>query len=143
MTGRADRKAIFSWMLYDWASQPYHTLIVTFIFAPYFTAYVADNAVDGQTYWGYAAAVGGVLVALMAPVFGAMVDASGPRKPWIGLFSILLIVGCAFLYMATPGGTAPIFWILAAFVVATIGVEMTTIFTNAMMPTLVPRSELG
>ncbi|MCC0025007.1 MAG: MFS transporter [Hyphomicrobiaceae bacterium] len=143
MTERADRKAIFSWMLYDWASQPYHTLIVTFIFAPYFTAYVADSAVSGQTLWGYAAATGGVLVALMAPVFGAMVDASGPRKPWIALFSILLVVGCAFLFFATPGGTAPVFWILAAFVVATIGVEMTTIFTNAMMPTLVPRADLG
>ena len=41
-------RAIFSWMLFDWAAQPYHTLLITFIFAPYFTANVAANPTDGQ-----------------------------------------------------------------------------------------------
>lgn len=137
------RKPIWSWMLFDWAAQPFHTLILTFIFAPYFTAHVAPSAVEGQAMWGYAAAIGGILVAIMAPIFGAMVDISGPRKPWIAFFSLFLVAGSATLYQATPDGTAPIMLVLVAFVVAIIGAEMTAIFTNAMMPNLVPRSELG
>src|SRR5690606_16815711 len=72
----------------------------------------------------------------------AIADASGPRKPWIFAFSILGVVGCLMLWFAVPGAQnlAPIlFWIaLAVF-----GMEFAAVFNNAMMPTLVPRSELG
>lgn len=139
----SSRKSIWSWMLFDWAAQPFHTLLLTFIFAPYFTAYVAPSAVEGQAMWGYAAAAGGILVAIMAPIFGAMVDISGPRKPWIAFFSVFLVAGSAALYWATPDNTAPILFILVAFVLAIIGAEMTAIFTNSMMPSLVPRAQLG
>ena len=78
-------------MLFDWAQQPFHTLIITFVFAPYFAAAVAPDAARGQELWGYAAGIGGLLIALSSPVLGAIADASGPRKPWIFIFSV---VGC-------------------------------------------------
>ena len=81
------RRGVWGWMFYDWASQPYHTLIITFIFAPYFAASVAATPAEGQEMWGYATAIGAALIALFAPVLGAVADASGPRRPWIVTFS--------------------------------------------------------
>ncbi len=142
MTGYADKRGRWGWMLFDWASQPYHTLIITFIFAPYFASTVVPDPVIGQEMWGWAAAVGGVVIAVLAPVLGAMADVTGPRKPWIALFSLFYILGAWFLWSATPGAEDVVF-ILGAFVLGLIGVEFTTVFTNAMMPDLVPRGELG
>jgi len=140
----ADRKGIWGWMFFDWAQQPFHTLIITFVFAPYFASTVAPDATIGQAWWGYAAAAGGVMIAVLAPILGAISDATGPRKPWIFGFSVLGIVGIAALWYATPGAdTSTALWCLAAFVVALIGFEFAAIFNNAMMPGLVPREKLG
>ncbi|VAW21673.1 Uncharacterized MFS-type transporter [hydrothermal vent metagenome] len=140
---KTSKKGIFSWMLFDWAAQPFHTLLVTFIFAPYFVAKVAENSVDGQALWGQAMGIGGIFIALMAPFLGALADATGPRKPWIAVFSLTVIAGTALLWLATPDGNAPVNLILLAFVLALVGIEFSTVFTNSMMPSLVPRSELG
>jgi UMF1 family MFS transporter len=142
MTGYADKRGRWGWMLFDWASQPYHTLIITFIFAPYFASTVAPDPVTGQEMWGWAATVGGVIVAVLAPVLGAMADAAGPRKPWIALFSLFCILGAWLLWSAAPGAENVVF-ILGAFVIGLIGVEFATVFNNAMMPGLAPKEELG
>ena len=55
-----DRKGVIGWMMFDWATQPFHTLIITFVFAPYFAAHVADNPVRGQEIWGLATGLGGL-----------------------------------------------------------------------------------
>ena len=44
----ASRVGRFSWALFDWANQPYFTLITTFIFAPYFATHIVGDAVRGQ-----------------------------------------------------------------------------------------------
>ena len=101
MTGevaaRTSKKGIWGWMLFDFAQQPFHTLIITFVFAPYFAAHVAENAAQGQEYWGYAAGIGGAIIALTSPILGAIADATAPRKPWILLFSIVGFIGCWML----------------------------------------------
>jgi MFS transporter, UMF1 family len=140
--GHASRLGIWSWMLFDWAEQPFQTLLVTFIFAPYFASAVAPTPAAGQTLWGYATGFGGLAIALLSPVFGAIADAAGPRKPWIFAFSILGVAGSAALWYAVPGMANPT-PILFAVAVALIGMEFSFLFVNAMMPTLVPRSELG
>ena len=140
---KVSKKGKFAWMLFDWAAQPYHTVLITFIFAPYFVSQVAPNAVEGQAIWGYAMGIGGLVIALMAPILGAMADLSGPRKPWIGIFTLFVIAGAGFLWFASAGGDAPVTLILIAFVIGLIGIEFSTVFTNSMMPSLVPRSELG
>lgn len=137
-------RALASWTLFDWAAQPYYTLIVTFLFAPYFANAVASDPVQGQAMWGYGAAASGVLIALISPLLGAKADGRGRRKPWIAFFSLVFVTGMATLWLAVPGAPQPTIWmILAAFVVATAAVEFTAVFTNAMMPTLVPNDQLG
>ncbi len=139
---RAPKRGIWGWMLFDWAQQPFHTLIITFVFAPYFAAAVAPDAARGQELWGYATGIGGLLIALSSPVLGAIADASGPRKPWIFAFSILGVIGCWALWFAVPG-MENLTFVLLAIALAVFGMEFAAVFNNAMMPTLVPRSELG
>lgn len=140
----APRRALVSWVLFDWAAQPFYTLVLTFLFAPYFAQTVVGNAARGQELWGYAAAAAGIAIAIGSPLLGALADGRGRRKPWIAMFSLLLAAALASLWVATPGASgATIALVLLAFVLATIAAEFTQVFTNAIMPSLVPPSQLG
>ena len=138
-----NKKGIRSWMLFDWAAQPFHTLLVTFVFARYFASEVAPDAATGQIWWGYMLAIAGVCIALLSPILGAIADATGPRKPWIAAFTLLGILGTGYLWYAVPGGGGITFWILIAFGIGMIGFEFATVFNNAIMPDLVSRETLG
>ncbi|MCG8561210.1 MAG: MFS transporter [Hyphomicrobiales bacterium] len=131
------------WILFDWASQPFFTLVQTFLFAPYFVNVLVGDPVHGQALWGYAAAAAGLIVALTSPALGAIADASGRRKPYVAVCSVGLVVGCALLWLAEPGPDLNLTLIFAAVVLATVAVEFATVFTNAMMPSLVPDHQLG
>src|SRR5690606_13425517 len=138
----ATKRGIWGWICFDWATQPFHTLIFTFVFAPYFAAYVAPDPAKGQELWGLATGIGGVLIAFTSPVLGAVADAVGPRKPFIFAFSVIGVIACAALWFATPG-MENMTLILVAVALGVFGMEYAAVFNNAMMPYLVPRSELG
>jgi MFS transporter, UMF1 family len=142
MPDRHPRRGVFAWMLFDWANQPFHTLIVTFVFAPYFATTVVGDPVAGQAMWGMAVALASALVAVMAPVLGAVADRTGARKRWVLAFSLPYVLGCAGLWLAVPAMADPA-WVLLLFGLAFVGAEFTQIFTNAMLPGLAPRSETG
>jgi MFS transporter, UMF1 family len=137
------RAAVISWIFFDWAAQPYFTLITTFVFAPYFATHVAPDAASGQALWGFATAAAGLLIALMSPVLGAIADSSGRRKPWIAAFGALLVIGSSLMWFGRPGDPGVIPLLLLAYGVATVGAEFATVFNNAMMPTLVPPDQIG
>ncbi len=142
MRDRVTKKGIWGWMFFDWASQPYNTLLLTFVFGPYFTSAVIGNGAEGQAQWGYMLSAVGLVIALLAPVLGAIADSSGPRKPWIWAFSVMYVAGAFALWWAVPGMRDP-FWILVAFGVGMIGMEFATIFSNAMLPDLGDKEEIG
>ncbi|MGC2777186.1 MAG: MFS transporter [Bradyrhizobium sp.] len=137
------RAAVVSWIFFDWAAQPYFTLITTFVFAPYFAAHVAPDPASGQALWGFATAAAGIVIALLSPVLGAIADATGRRKPWIAAFGAMLVIGASLMWIGRPDTPELIPPLLAAYVIATIGVEFATVFNNAMMPTLVPPERIG
>src|SRR5258707_13338387 len=137
------RAAVVSWIFFDWAAQPYFTLITTFVFAPYFASFVAPDPASGQALWGFATAAAGMMIALMSPVLGAIADASGRRKPWIAGFGVLLVIGSGLMWFGKPGDPAVIPPLLLAYAIASVGVEFATVFNNAMMPTLVPPHKIG
>ena len=144
VTTSAPVRALTGWVLVDWALQPFYTLVLTFLFAPYFTTAVASDPVHGQAMWGYAAAIAGILIAIGSPLLGAMADGRGRRKPWVALFATITAGGMAMLWLAEPGAdTTTIVLVLAVFIAATAAAEFATVFTNAIMPTLVPPSRLG
>jgi MFS transporter, UMF1 family len=137
------RRALVGWVLFDWACQPFFTLVTTFVFAPYVAAALAPNAVEGQALWGYATAGAGLTLAVLSPVLGSIADASGPRKPWIALCGAVLVVASAALWFAAPGASYGIMLALVAFAIATVAVEVAAVFNNAMMLHLVPPERLG
>jgi UMF1 family MFS transporter len=137
------RAAVISWIFFDWAAQPYFTLITTFVFAPYFATHVASDPASGQSLWGFATAAAGLLIALMSPVLGAIADASGRRKPWIAAFGALLVIGSCLMWFGKPGDPKVIPPLLLAYSIATVGAEFATVFNNAMMPSLVPPDQIG
>lgn len=137
------KRARLSWALFDWAAQPYFTLITTFVFSPYFVTVYVGDAVRGQAIWGYGQTAAGLAIALLAPVFGAIADRTGRRKPWIGGFSICLMVGCWALWYAVPETGLGLVMVLAALVLAQLGAEFATVFTNAMLPGLAKPGHVG
>jgi UMF1 family MFS transporter len=141
--GYPPRAAVVGWIFFDWAAQPYFTLITTFVFAPYFATHVAADPASGQSLWGFATAAAGLMIALMSPVLGAIADASGRRKPWIAAFGGLLVIGSSLMWFGRPGDVSVIPPLLLAYGIATVGVEFATVFNNAMMPTLVPPDKIG
>ncbi len=137
----AKARAIWGWMFFDWAAQPFFTLILTFIFAPYFAARMAADPAEGQALWGFAVAAGAAIVAVLAPILGAVADASGPRRPWIIGFSAAYVIGAAGLWLAAPG--ADPLPVILSFVLCLVGVEFATVFTNALLPQLGTKEEVG
>lgn len=136
-----DRKRIWGWFFFDWASQPYNTLLITFIFAPYVKELMGDGSA-AQTAWGIGIAAAGIVIAILAPILGAISDASGNRMRWIWMFSAMYVVGAAALWFAAPGDfNLPL--VLLFFAIGMIGMEFATIFTNSMLPDLAPRDQIG
>lgn len=141
MSDKTAQRRIWGWWWFDWASQPYNTLLITFIFGPYVVSVVGDGS-EAQTIWGYGIAIAGMLVAVLAPLLGAVADRSGKSMPFIWFFSLLYVIGAFGLWWSAPD-TFNIWWVMGFFCVGMIGMEFATIFTNGLLPTLAPRDELG
>jgi UMF1 family MFS transporter len=137
------RAGVAGWVLFDVATQPFFTLILTFVYAPYFATHLVGNEVAGQSLWGLGVAIAGVSIAILSPVLGSIADRSGRLKLWVTGAVALTALGSTALFVGAPGAERTIPLVLAAFVVATIGAEVATVFTNALMPRLVPADRLG
>ncbi len=140
-TGRALRRGIWGWMLFDWAAQPFFTVVTTFIFGPYFVSRMAADPAMGQAAWGYGIAAAGFVIAILSPVLGSIADQSGPRKPWIAVFAAIKIFSLCMLWFAAPGSS--LFFAVFFFSLASIAAEFSTVFNDSMMPRLVPKAEIG
>ncbi|WP_366553770.1 MFS transporter [Aquibaculum sediminis] len=136
------RRAQAAWCLYDWANQGYPTIIETFIFATFFTQVVAVNEVEGTAQWGYALSVAGLFIILLSPIFGAVADQGGRRKPWLAGFSGLCMAACAMLWFTQPSNDY-VLWALVFFALGSATYEFSLIFYNAMLPDVAPPGRLG
>ena len=148
-----DRRRVFGWMMFDWASQPFYTLILTFVFGPFFAVAAAnwfasqgagteEAKAAAQTMWSRGQSLTGLAIALSAPLLGALADTAGRRMPWIAAFSAVYVIGATGLWVMVPDGSA--MWLaLVFFGLAMIGAEFATIFTNALLPGLGPPHRIG
>jgi len=147
------RKRIWGWFFFDWANQPFYTLILTFVFGPYFAAVateyfmgtgLAENVADAraQSVWSLGQTVTGLFIAFTAPILGAFADNTGRRIPWIVAFSVLYVAGNWALWWTMPDGST--LWLsLFAFGIAMLGAEYSLIFVSAMLPDLGDDNEVG
>ena len=91
------RRARIAWCVFDWANSAFPTVIVTFVFSAYFVTSVAENRDIGTQHWSQALAVSGLVIAILSPIFGAVADQTGRRKPWLAVCSATTIVAAGLL----------------------------------------------
>jgi UMF1 family MFS transporter len=132
-----DLRGQISWTLFEWARNPFVILITIYIFAPYFANVVVGDHAHGQSLWARMNWVGAFLIAMMAPFLGAIADAMGRRKPWIGFFVLLCALACYSLWFAQPGGAGlSILGIAALIIACNVAFEFSAVFHNSMLPTI-------
>lgn len=138
--GSHRRSEIAAWCLYDFANSAFTTLVVTFIYATFFAASMAENDVQGTVLWSRGITVSAMVVALLSPIAGAIADQGGYRKRMLMGFMLTSVVCTAWLYRFEPGDALPA---LVCFVIANIAFELGNVFYNAMLPTVAPPKSLG
>lgn len=114
-----------SWIMYDWANSIYATNIMAAIFPIYFALVASET---GNKVYGFAVSIANLVVALIAPVLGAVGDFTGMKKR---LFSVFLIIGLAFT------ASMAIFdswqWMLVGLVISRIGFSGTCLFYDSFL----------
>lgn len=82
--------------MYDWANSVYATNIMAAIFPIYFAAVCRGGGIDGDIWWGYGTSIATAVVAILAPLLGAVGDYKGAKKKF---FTTFLILGVVFTFM--------------------------------------------
>ena len=146
-------KRVRGWMMFDWATQPFYTLGLTFIFGPYFAGVAAEHYLssgldptsakaNAQSIWSWGQAMAGFVVAIIGILAGAYADSTGRRMPWIWASSLVFVICSWMLWYMVPDGSA--MWSsLIFFSIAFIAAELALVFTNAILPSLGDRREVG
>ena len=147
------KNRVRGWMMFDWATQPFYTLGLTFIFGPYFASVAAEHFLtsgldqasanaSAQTIWSWSQAVAGLFVAVIGIVAGAYADSTRRRMPWLWAASIVFVICSWMLWYMLPDGSA--MWSsLIFFSMAFVAAELALVFTNAVLPSLGDRHEVG
>lgn len=87
-------KKEWSWIMYDWANSIYATNIMAAIFPTIFVSIAGDA---GDIWWGYGTSIATFLVAVLAPLLGAVADFKGMKKKLFTVFMLLGVVATFFI----------------------------------------------
>lgn len=136
----ATSRAVWSWALYDFANSPFTTLVITFVYATYFTQAIADDPLRGTAQWSRAITITALIVALASPVLGAIADRGGYRKLFVLIATVICVAATALLYNVLPG---QIMRALVTVIVANVAFEFATVFYNAFLPEIAPPGRTG
>ena len=135
-------KKVFNFALYDFANSAFTTIIITFIFATYFAKQIAPNPILGQSYWGWAIGITGLLVALIGPLIGSFADKKNCTEFFIKLFTIICIILTSFLWFAKPSEKYLLYTLLVV-ASANFFYELSLIFYNSILKRISNSSNLG
>ncbi len=137
------RRAVASWCLYDWANSAFTTLVVTFVYATYFTQTFADNADLGTALWSRGIAISAVLIAISSPILGALADRGGSRRRMLVISTLLCVVATGALTFIVPGTSSAVWLALLCFIVANVAFEVGTVFYNSFLASLATPQTIG
>ena len=136
--GRPDLRA---WAMYDWANSAYQTTIIAAVFPVYYAMVasrgVVTNVASARLAWASAIAI--IIVAIIAPILGAIADNSPIKKRLLGIFMGIGVASCFAMYWITGGD-----WVFALtlFVIGNIGVAGSIVFYESLLPHLVGTKDL-
>jgi UMF1 family MFS transporter len=136
--GRPDLRA---WALYDWANSAFYTTIVAAVFPIYFQSVAAADLPGpvATSRFAWATTIAILIVAIVAPLLGAIADHSGLKKRFLAIFLGMGVASTTAMYWLTQGD-----WLLALvlFVIGNVGVAGSIIFYESLLPFLVDESQL-
>ncbi len=136
-----NQKTVWGWALYDWANSAFATTVMAGFFPVFFKVFWSHGAnVNVSTArLGLGNALASLIVALMAPVLGAIADKSDTRKTFLILFAYLGVLMTASLFLVEKGQ-----WVLAVFCycMGTIGFSGANIFYDALLPSVTNRDRI-
>ena len=149
------RKRVWSWAFWDWATQPFNTVLITFVWVPSFltsTFFIdpdvvgtaGEDAALGQlaSNLGYGITAAGLLIALLAPVLGQRADRTGQQKSQLFLFTALLIAAQLGMVFVQPG--AEWFWMgVALIALGSIFGEIAGVSYNALLVSISTPKTVG
>jgi MFS transporter, UMF1 family len=95
-------RRVMVWSLYDWGTQPYHSVIITFVFAVYITSSPFGNVNDTTSALSLATGISGLFIALLAPVLGQSADRSGKTVTLLRVLTAAIVVLSAALFFIKP-----------------------------------------
>ncbi len=132
----SNQKTVRAWILYDWANSVFATTLMATVL-PIFYVDVAGAHLPGNTatsYWGYTTTIAMLLVAVMAPILGAVADRAHRRKSLFTVFVFLGVLGSGLLVL---GGEGDYLLISAVYILASIGFAGGNIFYDSFLPLIV------
>ena len=135
-----NRREVLAWSFYDFANQPFTTIIVTFVYSAFFVKVIAENEQVGTTLWANGIAVSSIIVAVLSPILGAIADSGGYRKFFLIFFTWVTAIFSILLYFPESGD---VFFALSLFVVANVAFEIGTVFCNSYLPDLSTKENSG
>jgi UMF1 family MFS transporter len=136
--GRRDLRA---WAMYDWANSAYQTTIIAAIFPVYFANVIAADLADADatSRYAWATTIAVVIVAVVAPLLGAIADYAGVKKKMLAAFMLMGVASTLAMYWI---GRGDVTLALALFVIGNIGVAGSIVFYESLLPHLVGEDEL-
>lgn len=133
-------KNLFCWAMYDFANSSFTTLIVTFIYATYFTKAIAPDQISGTAMWSRAVTISAITVALLSPFLGTLADQGRNRKLFLTLCTAAAVMASIMLYFPLPG---QYFQALIWFIIGNIAYELGCVFYNSLLPDIAPSEKIG
>jgi UMF1 family MFS transporter len=125
-------KPVFAWALYDWANSAFATTVMAGFFPVFFQKYWSTGVSSTETTsrLGYANAAAGLVIALLAPVLGAIADRGGRRKQFLFAWTLLGVGATGALFFVSQGD-----WMSAAilFVLGTMGFNGGVVFNDSLL----------
>ncbi len=135
MAMNQEKKAVWGWALYDWANSAFAVTVMSGFFPIFFKEFwsYGANVNVSTARLGLANALGSLVVALMAPILGAVADKSDARKKFLIFFAYLGALMTASLFLVEKGQ-----WMLAVFCycMGAIGFSGANIFYDALLPSV-------
>src|SRR5690349_12391920 len=134
-------KPVFAWAMYDWANSAFATTVMAGFFPVFFQKFWSTDVTATATTerLGYGSAIAGAVIAVLAPILGAIADRGGTRKKFMFAWTLLGVLATAALYFTAKGDW---FAALTLFVLATIGFNGGIVFNDALLLDVAPESEL-
>ena len=98
---RTDRTTVAAWASWDWGSAAFNAVMVTFIYSVYLTESVGADiggSIPASSWYGWAMAAAGIIIAVVAPVQGRRADAKGRRRWSMAMWTLVVVALMASLF---------------------------------------------